>query len=117
VFDSLGVPLATVDPKARTMGNTGFRLRGRLKNVPLSRFIDCGSSTQIGSNADNYDVSLTVLAEARPAESTSAKVIITFQAQAKPVNFSQEYSQCSSRGVFEKRFVDILQARLERSAR
>jgi hypothetical protein len=114
VFDSLGVPVATVDPKTRTMGNSGFKLRGRLKNVPLSRFIDCGNSTQIGSNADNYDVSLTVLAETRPAESGSAKVIITFQALAKPANFSQEYSQCSSRGVFETRFVDILSARLQR---
>jgi hypothetical protein len=114
VFDSLGVPLATIDPKTRVMGNPGFKLRGRLKNVPLSRYIDCGNSTQIGSNADNYDVSLTVLAETRPGESNGAKVIITFQALAKPANFSQEYSQCSSRGVFESRFVDILNARLQR---
>jgi hypothetical protein len=114
VFDSLGVPLATVDPKTRTMGNSGFKTRGRLKSVPLSRFIDCGSSTQIGSNADNYDVNLTVLVESRSAESGSTKVIITFQALAKPANFSQEYSQCSSRGVFETRFVDILNARLQR---
>lgn len=114
VFDSLGVPVGTLDPKTHTMGNSGFKLRGRLKSVPLSRFIDCGSSTQIGSNADNYDVNLTVLAEARPAESGNTNVIITFQALAKPANFSQEYSQCSSRGVFETRFVDILNARLQR---
>jgi hypothetical protein len=114
VFDSLGVPLATIDPKTRTMGNPGFKLRSRLKNVPLSRFIDCGNSTQVGSNADNYDVNLTVLAETRPAEPGSARVIITFQALAKPANFSQEYSQCSSRGVFETRFVDMLSARLQR---
>jgi hypothetical protein len=114
VFDSLGVPLAAIDPKAHTMGNSGFKVRGRLKSVPLSRFIDCGTSTQVGSNADNYDVNLTVLVEARPAESGSSKVIVTFQALAKPANFSQEYSQCSSKGVFETRFVDILDARLQR---
>ena len=114
VFDSLGVPVAMIDPKARTMGISGFKVRGKLKSVPLSRFIDCGSSTQIGSNADNYDVNLTVLAEARPAESGGTKLMITFQALAKPANFSQEYSQCSSRGAFETRFVDILNVRLQR---
>jgi hypothetical protein len=116
-FDSIGVPVAAIDPAKRTMGNEGFKLRGRLKNTPLSRFIDCGNSTQVGANADNYDVNLTLLAEVQPGEQGTSKVVLTFQALAKPANFSQEYSQCSSRAVLETRFLDILKARLARTTR
>ncbi len=114
VFDSLGIPIATLDPAKRTVGNTGFKLRGRLKNVPLSRFIDCGNSTQIGPNADNYDVSLTMLAEVHPGEAGSSNVTLVMQALARPANFAQQYSQCGSKGVLESRFIDILNAKLER---
>jgi len=116
-FDSIGVPVAAIDPAKRTMGNEGFKIRGRLKNTPLSRFIDCGNSTQVGANADNYDVTLTLLAEVQPGEQGASKVILTFQALAKPANFSQEYSQCSSRAALETRFLDLLNARLARSTR
>jgi hypothetical protein len=38
---------------------------------------------------------------------------VTLQAVAKPVNFAQDYSQCSTKGVLESRFFDILSARLK----
>ena len=115
VFDSLGVPVATVDASKRIIGNSGFKVRTRLKGVSLSRYIDCGNSTQIGANADSYDVHLVMTAEVQPAETAgTAKVITHFQALAKPVNFSQEYSQCSSKGSLETKFIDILNARLQR---
>src|SRR5262252_5823348 len=66
VFDSLGIPIASMDPAKRTLGNEGFRVRARLKGQPLSKFIDCGSSTQIGPNADNYDVALILTAAVTP---------------------------------------------------
>jgi len=115
VFDSLGIPVATLDAAKRIIGNSGFKVRGRLKGVPLSRYIDCGNSTQIGANADSYDVLLTMTAEVQPGETAGAtKLINHLQALAKPVNFSQEYSQCSSKGVLETKFFDILSARLQR---
>ena len=113
VFDSLGIPIGTLEPATRTIGNSGFKLHGRLKSVPLSHYIDCGTSTQIGSNADSYDVNLTLLAEVRPAEAGAAKVTTTIQAMARPANFAQDYSQCSSKGVLETRLIDILKARLQ----
>jgi hypothetical protein len=113
VFDSLGVPVGTLDAAKRTMGNSGFKVRGRLKNVPLSRFIDCGNSTQVGPNADSYEVNITLLAEVRPGEAGASNVTLAFQPLARPTNFSQQYSQCSTKGVLEKRFIDILNARLQ----
>jgi hypothetical protein len=114
VFDSIGIPVATLDPAKRSIGNSGFKIRGRLKGVPLSRYIDCGNSTQIGPNADSYDVNITLMADVRPAESGTSTVTTTMDAVARPANFAQEYSQCSSKGALETRFIAILNARLQR---
>ncbi|HET9729690.1 MAG TPA: hypothetical protein VF785_03330 [Gemmatimonadaceae bacterium] len=116
-FDSLGIPIGTLDPVKRSMGNAGFKIRGRLKGVPLSRYIDCGTSTQIGPNADNYDVSITILADVRPAEPGTTTVTTTFNAAGRPANFAQEYSDCRSKGVLEGRLVDIVRGRLEHASR
>ena len=51
VFDSIGVPVALVEPAKKIMGNEGFKIRLPLGKTPLSRFIDCGQA-QIGPNAD-----------------------------------------------------------------
>ena len=114
VFDSLGIPVAAMDPAKRTLGNEGFRVRSRLKGTPLSRFIDCGTSTQIGPNADSYDVVLTLTASVHAAEPGSAMVGTTFSAVAKPANFAQDYAPCNSKGLIESRFIDIVRAKLAR---
>ena len=114
VFDSLGIPVANLDAPKRTMGNSSFKIRGRLKNVPLSRYIDCGTSTQIGPNADSYDVNLSLLAEVRPADGGASSLVTIFEAVAKPANFAQGYSQCATKGTLESRFVDLVNAQLKR---
>jgi len=117
VFDSIGIPVGTLDPGKRTIGNSGFKIRGRLRGVPLSRYIDCGNSTQIGPNADAYDVNITMFAELHPGEAGATVLSTTMDAVARPATFAQEYSHCASKGVLETRFADILKARLERAAR
>jgi len=112
VFDSLGVRVGTLESTKRLIGNQSFKVRSRLKSVPLSRYIDCGNSGQIGPNADNYDVVLTVLVEARPAAEGATTVTTTFDAVGRPATYSQEYSQCRSTGLFETRLLELLRARL-----
>jgi len=114
VFDSIGIPVATLDVPNKKMGNPAFKVRGRLKNVPLSRYIDCGNSTQIGPNADSYDVNINLMAEVRPAPAGATTITTTFEAVARPANFAQSYSQCSSKGVLETRFSDLVNAQLKR---
>jgi len=112
VLDSLGVPIQTMDPAKRVIGNAGFKIRGRLKSVPLSRYIDCGNSTEIGPNADNYELHISFLAEVRPAEGGGSSVSLTFEVVGKPVNFAQDYTQCRSKAVLEARLFDLLAVRL-----
>ena len=112
VFDSLGVPATTIDPAKRLIGNPTFKVRSRLKSVPLSRYIDCGSGGQIGPNADAYDVVLSVLVTTRPAADGATTVTTNVDAVGRPATYAQEYSQCRSTGLFEKRLLELLQARL-----
>ena len=114
VFDSVGIPISMLEPTSRTMGNEAFKVRGRLKGVSLSRYIDCGNSTQIGPNADSYDVVLTMMVEVHSAEAGASSVRHTFTAVARPANFAQDYSQCSSKSTLEPRFMTLLTAALER---
>jgi hypothetical protein len=113
VFDSLGVPLTRVDPAQRVIGNDGFKVRQRLRNVPLSRFLDCGQ-TQIGPNADSYEVFITLLVQVRPTQDavTASSLVTTFEASARPLTFSQGYSRCSTRGALEARLLEAVRAQL-----
>jgi hypothetical protein len=114
VFDSIGFPVAMLDQAQRTIGNEAFKLRKSLKGVPLSRYIDCGSSTSIGPNADSYDVVLTMVAEVHPIDAGTSSTRLTFSAVARPATFSQDYSQCSSKSGLETRFMALLASALAR---
>ncbi len=113
VFDSLGIPVQTLDPVKHSIGAAGFLARHRLKNVPLSRYVDCGN-TQMGPAADDYDVRITLLVDVQPAEGSAAMVTTTMEAVAKPANYAQDYSRCSSRGSLEDKLFGVLNARLAR---
>src|SRR5215467_6412644 len=67
VFASVAVPVSLLDPQTHTIGNRGFKVRGKLGNVGLGRYIDCGQ-TQIGPNAESYDITLTLTTTLSPDE-------------------------------------------------
>jgi hypothetical protein len=111
VFDSLKIPLNSVDPATKEIGNTALKTRVRLGKVYLSRYLDCGS-TQIGPNADNYDVVLTVLSRVVADGAAASTLTTTVLAQARPATYSQTYNPCSSKGLFERRIAELVTAAL-----
>jgi hypothetical protein len=113
VFEALGVPLTTIDPKKHAIGNEGFKIRQRLGTVPLSKYIECGT-TQIGPNADSYEVYITLMTEVQQGPPGAATISTTFEAAARPLNFAQEYSRCSSKGVLEPKIVEIATTKLQK---
>jgi hypothetical protein len=113
VYDSLAIPTALFDAKTHVISNQGSKVRQRLGKVPLSRYIECGT-TQIGPNAESYDVQLSVTTRVDPGTPTGARISTTVESAAKPVAFSQEYSRCSSKGELELRIADLVKARLAR---
>jgi hypothetical protein len=114
VFDSLGVPVTSADVASHTIGNSTFKVHGRLKGTPLSRYIDCGMSTQIGPNADNYDIVMSLTASVRADGTAASNVGVTLDAVGRPATFSQEYSHCATKGVLETKFGEILQRQVGR---
>lgn len=113
VFDSLSIPVTSLLPATKTIGNPQFKTRQRLGKVVMSKYLDCGA-TQIGPNADSYDIVLNVSTNVvanGPAEST---VTTTFEAMARPATISQAYSRCTSKGLFETRLTEIVKARLSK---
>jgi len=112
-FEALSIPISSVDTITHVIANDGLKLRRQLGTTPLSRFIDCGN-TQIGENADSYDVHLTISVKLIPDEGGVTKLETMFESMAKPVSFSREYSRCSTRGVLEQRLADAVKAQLSK---
>lgn len=112
-FDSLGIPGAVVDAAARRYGSTGFRVRRRLGTAPVSRYFDCGQ-TQIGENADEYNVQLQVVVTLSTGTAGTTNVEVLLDALARPVAFSQGYQACSTRGTLDARLIERLRTELSR---
>jgi hypothetical protein len=112
VYESLGIPLTTIDQKSHTIGNEGFKTRKQLGTVALSKYIECGT-TQIGPNADSYEVHISILTQLEPAADGTTKLTTTFEAASRPLAFAQEYARCSSKGVLEPKLVAAVTAKLQ----
>jgi hypothetical protein len=111
VFESLAIPLSSIDDKTRVLGNTGFNIRRRLGSIPLPRLIDCGT-TQGGPSAETYDIRLSVLTQVRAADGGASSIVTTVDAMGRPVAFSGEYVRCSSTSALETRIADAVKAQL-----
>jgi len=107
VYDSLGIPVARVEQARHIISNEGFKLRRRLGNVPLTRYLDCGRA-QGGPSAETYKVNLAVLTELLPdgeGRTTAATVV---KASARPVTFAGEFSTCTSTTALEMRIGELI---------
>ncbi len=113
-YDSVGVAVGTLDPRTYTIGNLGYKVRQRLGRAPLSRYLDCGGSTQVGPNADSYDVMLSVTSTLTPAGAEATTLTTTVEADARPATFNQSWMRCTSKGALEKRLADLVRTQLAR---
>jgi hypothetical protein len=112
-YDSVAVPVAIFEPATHTVGNAQLRLRRRLGEVALSKYINCGN-TQGGSSADTYEVLLSVVSAARPGEVGKTDIMTTVTAEGRPITLSSAYTRCTTTGALEKRLVDLVMAQLSR---
>jgi hypothetical protein len=100
VLDSLGIPITDVDASQHVIGNSGFKAHKRLKNVALSKFVDCGS-TQGFPSADEYDVNVSVLTQVEPDATGGTSIATQVVAEGRPLAFAGAYSRCRSTGQLE----------------
>ncbi len=111
-YAKVGVSITEVDTAHQRIANSGLKVRRQLNGTALSRYIECGQ-TQIGDNADSYDVYLTISSTVKTDPASGLATLETlFESQAKPVSFSREYARCSTKGELEKRIVEAVRAQL-----
>jgi hypothetical protein len=109
VYDSLGIPVATMDAASHIIGNPDMKLRRRLGEVGLSTYINCGNA-QGTPSAETYEIRMSVLTQAVSLNSTSTSVLTTVEARGRPITMSGEFTLCSSTGALERRVVDFVKA-------
>jgi len=112
-FDSVAIPVSTFDPATRTLGNASLRVRRRLGDVAMSKYVNCGN-TQGGNSADSYEIMLSVVTRAEAAASGTTRLLTSVEAQGRPITLSSEYSRCVSTGGLETRIAQIVTAQLNR---
>ena len=113
VFDSLGITISEVDATHHVIGSPGFKAHKRLRNVALSKLIDCGS-TQGFPSADEYDVNLSVLTQVEVGKAGSTSVATKVDAAARPMAFPGAYTKCSTKGLLETSIVEAVTRYLQR---
>ena len=109
VYDSVGIPVSTVDAASHLIGNRGLQIRRELGGAPLSRYIDCGYA-QGRPSADFYDVNLSVTTQLESQDSGTIRVVTTVDAVGRPVLFTGEYNHCGTKGALESKISSLLEA-------
>lgn len=109
-YDSLPLPVATFDVATRTIASPTVRLRRRLGETALSKYLNCGTA-QGGQGADTYEVQLLVQT-ALQAGSTAGttRIMTSITAEGRPITLSGDYSRCSSTGNLERRIIALVSA-------
>lgn len=109
-YVELGIPLGGVNPRARLLGNIGFRATGELGEMRISELLHCGR-TMTGDIADQYQIHLRVLTQVRDADGTSV-VSSMVDATARPQGVSGNAVRCSSTGRLESEIVKRVRSQL-----
>lgn len=105
VYDSLNLPVASVDPSAHVIESPNLRLRRRLGDTPLNKYLRCGD-TQGGQSVDTYEIQMSVRTSLK--EHNGATTIMTsVSAEGRPITISADYTRCTSTGNLESRVVSL----------
>jgi hypothetical protein len=112
VYRDLGIEPTTVLTDAYTIGNQSMKLRRSLAGTPLSRYLDCGSGTGIGPNADYYNVELSIMTQLTAKASGGTDIRSVVDATAKPVSLGSNPVVCTSTSLLESRVAKMVAERM-----
>ena len=111
---AVGVPLDVVDPGTRTAGTPATRMRRTFGTTRVSAYLRCGGSGGVGDVADEYVVTLGVLATVRPAEGEKSTIQMQVAGSAKNPFNSVPARQCVSTGILEAKIDSTVKVELSR---
>jgi hypothetical protein len=109
-YKAVGIVVNAVDSTTRAIGFAGT-VRRALGGVRLSKYFDCGS--QMGENADSYDVSIFIGTQVGRDPGTKGILVKTgLRVSARSPAFASTTTTCVSTGELESRIHAALQAEL-----
>lgn len=111
VYRALVIPTNLLDTDLRQLGTSGTRVYRRLGQSPLRRLLDCGS-TQIGPNADSYDILLAATTTLRRLDAATTIVTTSVQATGRPMQHGGSDVVCRTRGELERQVALLLKTRV-----
>lgn len=108
----LGLTVLESSGAARTLGNSRLAVSRRLGNVPLSRYLSCGSGIQ-GPFADLYRVQMSIQSTVVPASGGGVEIRTFIDAVARnPEGTSSAQVPCTSTQRLEREIVAKVRALL-----
>ena len=108
-YDSVGIPVGSSAQGDGVLGNLGFKVRRRLKDAPLSRYLNCGT-TQVAPNADSYEITLSVATQLQPVAG-GTRAVTTVEATGRPIAFAGSQVSCVSTGRLEMLIAELIGGR------
>ena len=115
VFEALSIDAEMMDPTSFVIGTERLRT-SRVDGSRLSEFLDCGGGVA-ASNADSYDVTLSLFVQLEGEGSGSTLVRTVLDALAQSRYNQSDQVQCSSFGTLERRVVGLIDQHLRAPAR
>ncbi|MGH7638294.1 MAG: hypothetical protein ACREOK_11655 [Gemmatimonadaceae bacterium] len=113
IYTALSIPLTTADPQTLRFGNEGMKVRRRLGETSLVKLLDCGR-TQIGQNADSYEIVMSVVTTLARADVNTTVVATGVQASGSPLQFGGSQTRCRTKGELERQIALALSARFNK---
>lgn len=113
IYTALSIPLTTADNQTLRFGNEGMKIRRKLGETSLIKLLDCGR-TQVGQNADSYDIVMSVMTALRRHDANTTIISTVVEASGRPPQFSSSETRCRTKGELEKQIALALRARVEK---
>lgn len=105
VYDSLNLPVARLDAASHIIESPTLRLRRRLGETPLNRYLRCGD-TQGGQSVDSYEIQLSVRTTMTNHDGGTT-IMTSVNAEGRPITIAADYMRCTSTGALENRVVTL----------
>lgn len=111
-YAALNIPVTDVNQQARTIGNSAFRTRRRIGDVPTLRALDCGGDSGM-PNAETYQLTLTIQSKVVPSDAGGSVILTTLEGTGRnPTTSASNDVRCASLGALEKRIGELVKKTL-----
>lgn len=111
-YATLNIPVTDINQQTRTLGNSAFRTRRRIGDIPTMRALDCGGDSGM-PNAETYQLTLTIQSKVAPSDDGGSVILTTLEGTGRnPTTAASSDVRCASLGALEKRIGELVKKTL-----